>query len=230
MLIKKMSDAEAKVFLGQIVALLGCGENAANEIVVMTCFENMSRRSDCLGLIENYLTVPVIDDDGEEGEDSLLNWGEDPKQYLATFKNALKYKPMITMAQPIEPLQEWCYALDGENFMSGTFSSKSEAVEQCKKEFLDHCDDSDSSDLLTVAICTKPKNSDLFPDADDIIEHMANQADDIGGEYANDYPDASPENQELLTVMLHTTLNEWCDKCEIIPSFYTVGATEEVEL
>lgn len=83
-LIDEMSDCEAKDLLNLICLKFGIGEKARCKNTILGNVENSRRRSDCLGRIENYMTVSEIVE-GEEHEYSLLNWGEHPDQYIKTF-------------------------------------------------------------------------------------------------------------------------------------------------
>ena len=70
--LEKERDAIADIF--------SIGSKARSHNVIMTNLGNAKRRSDCLSLIETYLS----DEDG----DSKLNWGESPEKYIETFKTA----------------------------------------------------------------------------------------------------------------------------------------------
>lgn len=49
--------------------------------------QNMHRRTQCLGLIENYLTYEeTCEDTGDKFDEQLLNWGECPADYIERFK------------------------------------------------------------------------------------------------------------------------------------------------
>jgi hypothetical protein len=69
----------------------GIGEQAFSHSTLMVNVRNAIRRSNCLGRIENYLSVTTVDEDTNEPyEDTLLNWGEEPDKYLETFRAAIE--------------------------------------------------------------------------------------------------------------------------------------------
>ena len=94
-IVSKMNDHEGMAVLMNIVAELGIGSLAASESVILTNIRNTSRRSDCLSNIENYITESVVsdepEDEGEQYESSLLNWGHDPEAYIANFKSLITW-------------------------------------------------------------------------------------------------------------------------------------------
>lgn len=73
-------------------------------------------------------------------------------------------------------------------------------------------------------VVDRPKASSFMVDSDDIINHMANQAYDNNSEYADNFPDLKPEQEEELKGLL-APLQEWADKsCDV--NFYTVEQIE----
>lgn len=113
----------------------------------------------------------------------------------------------------------WCYSFDGEDYSSGTFASEQVALTEAQKAAAEF----DTVKFLYVAKAEAQKNHSFFPDGSDIIEHMANQADDVGGDYVNNYPDVSDEAELELTTELHALLEKWCEKHSVSPSFYLVS-------
>lgn len=85
-LIDEMTEREAKSILNDICHLFKIGSRARTKSTILTNIENVSRREKCLSKIEHHLTATFTDEDGEKHEDQLLNWGENPDQYLETFK------------------------------------------------------------------------------------------------------------------------------------------------
>lgn len=63
----------------------------------------------------------------------------------------------------------------------------------------------------------RPSMSD-FADADSVIEDIAVRANDFGGEYAEGYPEVSPEHK----AKLQTLLEHWLAECPS-PRFYQVA-------
>lgn len=117
----------------------------------------------------------------------------------------------------------WCYSLDNEDYSSGTFASVKSALAAGQKEVNDKIADGEKVDFIYVAKAEQQHNYSFFPDGSDIIEHMAEQADAVGGDYANNYPDVSDEAEKELTTELHALLEKWCEKHGVSPSFYQVS-------
>lgn len=119
---------------------------------------------------------------------------------------------------------DWCYSYDNEIFDSGSFSTREEALIDARENA------EEGIEFAYLANSAPYSNYTMYPDADIIIEHMYCQADDLGGDFANDYPDCPPEAEKELTEKLHKLLDEWCEKYEIKPSFYQVLNSKEVKL
>lgn len=69
------------------------GGRARKSGTILANVENARRRSECLGRIEDHLSVTEAADEGEPGDEtkvSLLNWGEPPDEYIKTFKKAIR--------------------------------------------------------------------------------------------------------------------------------------------
>lgn len=88
-------DGEAVAILDKVCDLLQIGTLVRGESTILANVRNAVRRSNILSLIEGEFPGPAIEDDAEEGcggdpwRDSLLNWGDDPEQYIAKFRAAL---------------------------------------------------------------------------------------------------------------------------------------------
>lgn len=128
--------------------------------------------------------------------------------------------------------KSWCYSFDDSNFLSGTFNTRKAALEDAQKEGIARNNDEGNNNIkcIYVAECKLAVNEELFPDAETIIEHMECMAQDAGGEHGSDYPDVTKEQKEDLTSQLHKLLNEWCEKCDVTPSFYTVFESKKHDL
>lgn len=113
----------------------------------------------------------------------------------------------------------WCCSLDGEDYSGGTYNTAKAALAEAQKAAAE----GEPVKYLYVAKAEPQKNHSFFPDGGDIIEHMANQADDVGGDYVNNYPDVSDEAEKELTTELHALLEKWCEKYDVSPSFYLVS-------
>jgi Lar family restriction alleviation protein len=87
-----VADERADDTLTQVYDRFGIGVLARNPSTLMACLGNVIRRANCLSQIERVLSVPTPpepEDDGVWGEESLLRWGADEKDYAEHFKAAL---------------------------------------------------------------------------------------------------------------------------------------------
>ena len=100
---------------------------------------------------------------------------------------------------------EECWSADNEEFNYGTLG-----------DLLDGRD-LKVGDTVYVGESQKPSSADLC-DADDIIDLMRDRASDIGGEYAEGYPDVTDE----VKAYLDNFLKAWIEK-HASPGFYTVS-------
>ena len=126
--------------------------------------------------------------------------------------------------------KQWCYSFDNTDFTSGTFEEKKEALIDAQKEGIARIEEDEKLNTIYLATADSPNNKRFFPDASLITEHMALQVEDVGGEYADEYPNVSKEAEEELTEQLEALLVKWCDKHEVIPAFYTVSDSEPYNL
>lgn len=117
---------------------------------------------------------------------------------------------------------EYCYSWNGEDFEGNTFDTIKAALAAAAAE------NDDEHTHVHVGTVERPSNSFFFPDADDVIDHMADQAYDYGNEYAADYLDVvSDEAKAELNEQLETLLDAWCVKHGVSPDFYQVGGVKE---
>jgi len=99
--IDNMNESEVKAILNEIC--VGMGGSARTASVILTCVRNASRRSGCLSRIENYHSILVDDEDGgEQSEEWLLNWGEDPDKYIETYKSVIAHNPLTERVKVLE--------------------------------------------------------------------------------------------------------------------------------
>lgn len=84
--IEEMTEDETKALLNDICSAFGIGGKARTHSIIMTNLENSIRRSACLSRIEALYVETNIDDEGEEVEIQLLNWGQNPDEYETTFR------------------------------------------------------------------------------------------------------------------------------------------------
>ena len=117
----------------------------------------------------------------------------------------------------------YAYSFDETDFSSGVFETLEKAIADAQLN-------ADGFDRVFVGRVKNPVNSDFYPDADVITEHMLIQAEDVAGEYAEDYIDVSAEAEKDLTEYLHRMLDNWCRKYCISPSFYEVLEIKEYKL
>lgn len=128
--------------------------------------------------------------------------------------------------------KQWCYSFDNRNFSNGTFDTQKAALEEAQEVGIATNKEGECNKIkhIYVAECESPLNERMFPNADIIIEHMACQAEDIGGEFASDYPDVSEEQEKDLTRQLHELLNNWCKQSDVSPSFFSVLESKKYDL
>lgn len=128
--------------------------------------------------------------------------------------------------------KSWCYSFDNEKFRSGTFTTRKAALKDVQAEGFAINEEEDNNKIkwVYVAECKLAVNEDMFPDANIILEHMEFQAEDIGGEYGNDYPDVTKEQKDELTDQLNELLSRWSNKNDITPTFYTVFSSKKYDL
>lgn len=77
--------------MNSISDAFGIGSDARNSLfVIVENAKNAARRARCLSIVESkFFTSAVSDEDGEEIEDCMLNWGDEPEQYAERFGEAL---------------------------------------------------------------------------------------------------------------------------------------------
>ncbi|TND52037.1 hypothetical protein CF123_18140 [Aeromonas veronii] len=120
-----------------------------------------------------------------------------------------------------ESCVEYCHSWNGEDFKSGTFDSVKAALADAA------ADNDEGHTIVHIGKVDRPCNSQFFPDAGDVIEHMENQSYDYGGEYAMDYLDVSDEAKAELDAQLADLLDAWCKKHDVSPNFYQVVGAKE---
>jgi hypothetical protein len=77
--------------------------------------------------------------------------------------------------------------------------------------------------IMRGQIC-RSQASDFLPDANDVIEHMANSAADENSEFCDGFPETTPEQETELKLLLEP-LTAWANKhCSV--SFYQVEKME----
>lgn len=106
-------------------------------------------------------------------------------------------------------LQE-CWSADEENFNHN-----------CLQDLLDSNDELKVGDVVYVGLAKHPEPGQIC-DADDIIDRMSDNAWDIGGEYAEDYPDVTKEAHQELDDFIKQWIMKHCP-----PNFYLVVNVRE---
>lgn len=91
-LIDDMTEEESKSLLNDISDIFSIGGKARTASTILTNIQNTVRRAHCLSKIESYFTTAAVDEDGEVYEQDLLCWGENPEEYIETFKRVIKTK------------------------------------------------------------------------------------------------------------------------------------------
>lgn len=85
----KARAEQAERTLTQVADTFGIGIEARTPGVILANARNAARRSDCLSRIEAHHTITVTDEDGEDVPEQILNWGDEPDQYIETYKAAV---------------------------------------------------------------------------------------------------------------------------------------------
>lgn len=98
-----------------------------------------------------------------------------------------------------------CWSADEELFNADSFG-----------ELLDMNDHLEVGNIVWCGTKVRPGTKELC-DADDIIDMIGNRASDIGGEWADDYPDVSKEASSELDEFLAAWITKHCP-----PAFWTV--------
>lgn len=109
----------------------------------------------------------------------------------------------------------YCCSVDDETFNSGTFLTKEEAIIYAVKEF-----EPEPGAVIYIARASHPDLNELF-DVDDLIEGAACRAADVGGEYADDFPDLSGEEKGELERLILSYLTP-----RVPITFYRVTESE----
>ncbi|WPC72964.1 hypothetical protein [Vibrio porteresiae] len=127
--------------------------------------------------------------------------------------------------------KQWCYSFDDKNFANGTYDTKKACLEAARKD--GHTKRQvGMSDVkhAYLAQCETPPNERMFPDADFILEYMADQAGLMAWGAENDYPDVTQQQEDDLTIQLHELLSNWCKKYGVSPSFFMVYKSIKYDL
>ena len=122
---------------------------------------------------------------------------------------------------------EYCYSWDDEIFNSEQFSSVEDALADATETALD---DGCGRTEVYIGEVEPWHNSDFFPSAGWVLEHMQEQAWSEGGDYADDYAEVPSEASDELTEQLTTLLNAWCEKHGVSPKFYRVRNSKLYQL
>jgi hypothetical protein len=125
--------------------------------------------------------------------------------------NPMSMEELAAQATAAETLE--CWSVDGSDFRYQTLG-----------DLLDSNDHLEKGCIVMVGNQVACDPAD-WVDADDVIENLACRGSDEGGEWADDYPDVSPEAK----AELQTYLEAWARK-HAPASFYTVTNVREYVL
>jgi len=75
--------------IDQICDIFGIGSAVRTPSTILANVQNAARRSLCLNEIEAYHSVVETDEDGDEIEECVLMWGDDPWQYIERYKELM---------------------------------------------------------------------------------------------------------------------------------------------
>lgn len=110
------------------------------------------------------------------------------------------------------------WSCNGEDF---THDCKEEAIDSSWHWIHGKAIHPNVGDKIYFGIVSTPTVNKLV-DADDIIEMLGERAYDIGGEYAEDFPDVSAQERDELNTLLQNWIDSYCK-----PSFYSVLDIQE---
>lgn len=108
-----------------------------------------------------------------------------------------------------ETSAEECWSLDGEDYRYDTLG-----------ELLD-CNELSAGDVVHVGE-RAPHDPADWVDAEDVIENLACRGSDVGGEWADNYPEVSKEAKAALQTLLETWAREHAQ-----PNFYGIRNARE---
>ncbi|MFT6347079.1 MAG: hypothetical protein ACJAYB_000060 [Psychromonas sp.] len=133
-----------------------------------------------------------------------------------------KYHPEANMVKLINKCN-FSYSWDNYRFDNGLFDSVESALADAR---------TNADDQQTVFICQviTVENHKFFPNAHVILEDMQCQAEDIGGDCAEDYLDVSIEAEDELTNGLHNLIATWCKTHGVTPDFGEIGTIHSYDL
>jgi hypothetical protein len=115
-------------------------------------------------------------------------------------------------------MSEYAYSLDGERY-HGSFGSAEEAAANGLND--------DDRDSVWVGECVPPPQPETFLDAAYILEHVQCQ-DYYSGEYGEDWPNASKDQEAELTEALQAAFAAWLDRHGLRPEFFMVENVREI--
>lgn len=110
------------------------------------------------------------------------------------------------------------WSCNGEDF---THDCKEEAIDSAWHWIAGKAMHPNVGDKIYFGTVSTPTVNKLV-DADDIIEMLGERAYDIGGEYAEDFPDVSAQERDELNTLLQNWIDNYCK-----PSFYSVLGIQE---
>ena len=117
------------------------------------------------------------------------------------------------------------YSTDEENFRHESIEEAIEGLECC----LDLNAELTAGSLLTIweGTARKHKASEFIPD---MIEQLEEGAYDECGEWTDEWPNSTPDQDHELRDSVKVAVDAWADKYNLQPRFYTVDDPEEIRL
>lgn len=125
------------------------------------------------------------------------------------------------MAESKEP--EYVYSHDEETFESFEAAAQGLIDHDYKQGYLQEIE-------LSRGVPVKHKAANFAPCGGWMVDHMREQAYDRAGEHCDDWLDGLPDGAGTeLAVAVEKMVNEWADKHNLHPTFYTVKDVQEVK-
>lgn len=124
--------------------------------------------------------------------------------------------------------KKYCYSFDDDYYISGTFDSKEEAIEEAKKEFKKYNWENDYPEKI-IYLAEAFLYEDNFDSlADNLIEDMQEKALD-DNEYAGNYMELSEEHREIFEKRLEKMIKDFQKEFGYEPNFYEIERIGKVE-
>ena len=117
--------------------------------------------------------------------------------------------------------EEWAYGYSDDTFHTSGFTSKEEAIDECRAD----CDDGGY-----VGRMVRHTFSSFMPDVEQFLDMMGERAYEAAGEHAECWPPKiSPETQAELQSGLIDLVDRWASRHGLHPEFFGVVDIVRVE-